>query len=174
MERPLLEKVREALTEACKPDPRPDIRLEVVEPDRITGLVLSTIFRLSERFGGSTAASPRPGARGVAGEGLSQEELAIDDLLVDAEVPLEAADREVLKKIAHDLPKKLAKKLAIDWRKTQRGRAAVRTTIKDVPEELPEAYDPAAYERVVAAVYEHVYESYWGEGKSKYSEAGVD
>ena len=40
-------------------------------------------------------------------------------------------------------------------------------------EELPEAYDPAAYERVVAAVYEHVYESYWGEGKSKYSEPGA-
>ena len=25
-------------------------------------------FRLSERFGGSTAASPHPGARGVAGD----------------------------------------------------------------------------------------------------------
>ena len=79
-----------------------------------------------------------------------------------------------MKKLAHDLPKKLAKKLVIDWRKTQRGRAAVRTTIKDVLDDLPKPYGPEAFERVVAAVYEHVYESYWGEGKSKYSEAGAD
>jgi hypothetical protein len=39
--------------------------------------------------------------------------------------------------------------------------------------ELPEAHGPEAYERVVATVYEHVYESYWGEGKSKYSEAAA-
>jgi type I restriction enzyme R subunit len=109
----------------------------------------------------------------ASAEGLSQEELAIDDLLVDAEVSLEAEDRDALKKIAHDLPKKLAKKLVIDWRKTQRGRAAVKTTIKDVLDDLPKAYGPEAFERVVAAVYEHVYESYWGEGKSKYSEAST-
>ncbi len=110
----------------------------------------------------------------AGGKGLSQEELAIDDLLVDAEVTLGAEEREALKKIALNLPKKLAKKLVIDWRKTQRGRAAVRTTIKDVLEDLPEAYGPKAYERVLASVYEHVYESYWGEGKSKYSEAAAD
>ncbi len=84
------------------------------------------------------------------------------------------AEAATVSKIALALPKKLAKKLVIDWRKTQRGRAAVRTTIKDVLEELPEAYGPEAYERVVASVYEHVYESYWGEGKSKYSEAAAD
>ena len=52
MERDLIEKVRDALLEACKPDAAPDIRL-TVEPDgRITGFALSSIFgdmRYSDR-----------------------------------------------------------------------------------------------------------------------------
>lgn len=36
---------------------------------------------------------------------------------------------------------------------------------------LPEAYTPEQYEKAVDAVYEHVFESYWGEGKSKYASA---
>jgi hypothetical protein len=49
----------------------------------------------------------------------------------------------------------------------------VKTTIKDVLDDLPKQYGPEAFERVVAAVYEHVHESCWGEGKSKYSEPGT-
>jgi hypothetical protein len=44
MEKPLIEKVGEALAEACKPDPQPEIQLESVEPGKVTGLVLSTAF----------------------------------------------------------------------------------------------------------------------------------
>jgi type I restriction enzyme R subunit len=109
--------------------------------------------------------------RGIA-EGLTQEEIALHDLLLVDEVKLSAEDRELIKKAARELPKRLAPKLVIDWRKTQRARAAVKTVIQDVLDEaLPDAYDKEAYEKLVAAVYEHVYESYWGEGKSKYSEA---
>jgi hypothetical protein len=38
---------------------------------------------------------------------------------------------------------------------------------------LPPAYNDEIYEKIVEIVYEHVFESYWGEGKSKYSEAGA-
>jgi type I restriction enzyme, R subunit len=76
-----------------------------------------------------------------------------------------------VKRIARELPKKLARKLVIDWRKTQRARAAVTALLRDELDELPEAYGPEVHERVVQAIYNHVYESYWGEGKSKYSEA---
>lgn len=111
---------------------------------------------------------------GRAGEeALSGEELAFHDLLLAPQVKLSAKEREAVKRIARELPKKLAKKLVIDWRKTERARSAVRTTLKDVLDDLPEAYDETAFEQVLAAVYEHVYESYWGEGKSKYTEAGA-
>lgn len=36
---------------------------------------------------------------------------------------------------------------------------------------LPAAYSAQLYQARVGRVYEHVYESYWGEGLSNYSEA---
>jgi type I restriction enzyme R subunit len=103
-------------------------------------------------------------------EALSREEIAFYDLLLAPKVKLSAKDRDAVKKLACALPKKLTKKLVIDWRKTERARAAVRTTLKDALNDLPDAYGEAVFEQVLASVYEHVYESYWGEGKSKYSE----
>jgi hypothetical protein len=44
MDKPLIEKVRDALDEACKADPQREIKLESVELGRVTGLVLSTLF----------------------------------------------------------------------------------------------------------------------------------
>jgi hypothetical protein len=35
--------------------------------------------------------------------------------------------------------------------------------------DLPDAYDDVKFEAALEAVYEHVYESYWGEGKSAYA-----
>ncbi|MFO0734807.1 MAG: type I restriction endonuclease subunit R [Labilithrix sp.] len=104
------------------------------------------------------------------GEGVSQEQLAFYDLLVGVEVTLDKKDQAAVKKIAADLPKKIEKKLVIDWRKSQMKRAAVRVAIKAALKDLPDAYDEVKYEAALEAVYEHVYESYWGEGKSKYVE----
>jgi type I restriction enzyme R subunit len=104
-------------------------------------------------------------------EGLSPEQLAVYDLLTVPEVKLDAKARAAVKQLADDLPAKLGPKLVIDWRKSQRARAGVKKVIKDALDDLPEAYDKDAYLKVVEAVYEHVYESYWGEGRSKYSEA---
>ncbi len=106
------------------------------------------------------------------GEALDQEQLAFYDLAAVPAVTLSPAERELVKKIARELPKKLEKKLVIDWRKTQRSRAAVKAAIKDGLDALPEAYGEDEYGKLVEAVYEHVYESYWGEGKSKYLEGG--
>ncbi len=47
----------------------------------------------------------------------------------------------------------------------------MKATIKDALDGLPEAYDETLYKKVVEVVYEHVFESYWGEGKSKSAEA---
>jgi type I restriction enzyme R subunit len=104
-------------------------------------------------------------------EGLDQERLAFHDLLLAPGLELSAKDRETLKSIARGLPAALGKKLVIDWRKTQRARAAVKAAIRDALDALPEAYGPEDFDRLVEAVYEHVFESYWGEGKSKYGDS---
>ncbi len=110
-----------------------------------------------------------PEEQRTGAEGLSQEELALHDLLLPPDLKLGKKEHDIVKKLARELPKKLAPKLVIDWRKSQRARAAVRVAIKRALETLPqETYSDERYERLVEAVYEHVYESYWGEGKSKY------
>lgn len=106
----------------------------------------------------------------AGGEGLDQERLAFYDLLLAPGLKLSAADRATVKKVAQDLPNSIEKKLVIDWRKSQRARAGVKSAIKDALDALPDAYQRDDYEKVVEAVYEHVFESYWGEGRSKYLE----
>jgi type I restriction enzyme R subunit len=104
-------------------------------------------------------------------EGLTQEELALYDLLLSINVKLTNKDRAAVKELSRELPKKLEKRLVIDWRKFEKTRAGVRVAIKNTLENLPKAYDDFAYEAALQAIFEHVYESYWGEGRSKYSEA---
>jgi type I restriction enzyme R subunit len=107
----------------------------------------------------------------ASGEGVSQEQLAFYDLLAGVEVELSKKDQAAVKKVATALPKAVEKKRVIDWRKSQMKRAAVRVAIKGALKDLPEVYDEVKFEAALAAVYEHVYESYWGDGKSLYVEA---
>lgn len=104
-------------------------------------------------------------------KGLREEQQTFEDLLLSANLKLEPQDGEAVQKVARELPKRLEKKLVIDWRKTQRGRAAVKVAIKDALDDLPKPYTDELYVKLVEIVYEHVFESYWGEGKSKYNEA---
>ena len=61
-------------------------------------------------------------------------------------------------------------KLVLDWRKRQQARAQVRVTIEKVLDEgLPEAYTAEIFKTKATAVFEHVYECYYGDGKSIYS-----
>jgi type I restriction enzyme R subunit len=104
-------------------------------------------------------------------EQLTEEELALFDILTKPEPKLEKKDRELVKKIAKDLLRTLKeeRKLVLDWKKSQRTRAAVDVAIKDALYKLPEAYSDEILERKCDLVYQHVYEAYHGEGKSVYS-----
>ncbi len=102
-------------------------------------------------------------------EGVSDEQLAMFDLLAGVVDKLSKKERAVVKAIAESMPKVLAGKLAIDWRKSQMKRAAVRVAIKTTLKDLPDVYDELKFEAALEAVYEHVYESYWGDGASKYA-----
>jgi type I restriction enzyme R subunit len=104
-------------------------------------------------------------------EDLTVEQLPVYDLLVAKVKKPTAKDEKLLKTIAKKVVKTIEPKLVIDWRNGQRTRAAVRIAIKDALDDLPEKlFSENAFEKAVEAVFEHVYESYQGEGKSKYSD----
>ncbi len=102
-------------------------------------------------------------------EGLTEEELAVYDLLLKPGPALTKKERQTVKLLARVLLEKLkAEKLVIDWRKYSRRRAAVRGTIEDALENLPESYTDDLWDQKCAVVYNHVFESYYGEGRSRY------
>lgn len=104
-------------------------------------------------------------------ENLSEEELAIFDLLVNP--PLKMNQKEVMsvKKVAHEILEKLkGDKLVLDWRKKQQAKAAVKLCIEEILEHLPPVFDSDLYHQKCGLVYQHVYESYYGCGKSVYGE----
>ncbi|NJL55686.1 DUF3387 domain-containing protein, partial [bacterium] len=107
------------------------------------------------------------------GEQLSEEELAIFDLLTRPALNLSDKERERVKHIAQQLLQTLKhEKLVLDWRKHQYTRAAVQNTINVfLDEQLPDTYGPDLYEQKCIALYQHIYESYFGAGKSVYNPA---
>ena len=58
-------------------------------------------------------------------------------------------------------------KLVLDWRKEQRTRAAVRVTVEETLDRLPEKYTRQIYAQKCDA-YQHVFESYFDDGHSVY------
>jgi len=110
--------------------------------------------------------------RGVR-EGLSEEELAVFDLLTQPEPKLTPAQEKEVKRIAHDLLESLKReKLVIDWRKKQQTRASVKLCIEDTFDQLPEIYTAQLYQKKCEHVYQHIYDSYYGQQQSIYASAG--
>ncbi len=105
-----------------------------------------------------------------AKENLSEEELAVFDLLIKPGPKLKKGERELVKGVARDLIQKLKdSKLVLDWKKTQQTRSGVIVTIEKELDRLPEVYDVNLYKQKCDAVYQHIFEAYGGEGQSVYS-----
>jgi type I restriction enzyme R subunit len=103
-------------------------------------------------------------------ENLDEEELAIYDLLVNPPLKMTQKDIMSVKKVAHDLLEKLKSgKLVLDWRKKQQARASVRLCIEEILENLPPIFTAEIYRQKCGLVYQHVYESYFGSGRSVYT-----
>ena len=87
--------------------------------------------------------------RGVA-EQFSEQELALFNVLAKSE-----------------------KKTSWSWtgERNSEPAADVYTTVKTVLDELPRAYTPERYQQKCDTVYQHVYDSYQGEGLSIYATA---
>jgi type I restriction enzyme R subunit len=102
-------------------------------------------------------------------EHLTDEELTVFDLLTRPGPELTTAERDEVKKVARALLERVKAAIVLDWRQKAQARARVRLAIEDALDDgLPKAYSTELYEEKVAAVFEHVYESYFGEGKSIY------
>src|SRR5208337_1182960 len=96
-------------------------------------------------------------------EQLTEEELAIFDLLTRPNMKLSRKEKEQVKQVAQELLDTLkAERLVLDWRKKQQTRAAVQLAIEQVLDKLPQAYAPAKYQEKCGLVYQHVYDSYYG------------
>ncbi len=108
--------------------------------------------------------------RGLA-EQLTEEELAIFDILTKPEIELTKAEIKTVKEVARSLLETLQKKLVLDWRKRQQTRAAVRLVIEEKLDQLPQAYSKSLFEEKAGRIYQHVYESYAGAGQSIYASA---
>ena len=103
-------------------------------------------------------------------ENLSEEELTIFDILTRPGPDLTTQERDEVKKVAKQLLARLKDLLVLGWRLKIGARAQVRLAIEDALDEgLPRAYSKEIYATKCTAVFEHVYESYQGEGKSVYT-----
>lgn len=104
-------------------------------------------------------------------ESLSEEELAVFDILGKPEMELTAKERNQVKKAARELLDTLKReKLVLDWRKRQQSRAEVRVTIETILDrDLPKPFTREIFRGKCDLVYEHVFDSYFGEGRSVYS-----
>jgi type I restriction enzyme R subunit len=94
--------------------------------------------------------------RGIA-ENLTEEELAIFDLLTKPEMILSNKEQQEVKKVARDLLETLKKeKLVLDWRKRQQSRASVRLSIEEILDRLPRSFIPELYQQKCDLVYQHI------------------
>ena len=110
--------------------------------------------------------------RGVA-EQLSEEELAVFDILMKPQIEMTAAEKKEVKAVARRLLQTLKEaKLVLDWRKKLRTRADVYSTVKTVLDDLPRIFTPDLYQQKCDSIYQHVYDSYQGEGQSVYASQG--
>ena len=105
-------------------------------------------------------------------EGLTEEELAVFDILTKPSPKTIKKDEQQVKSIAKELLEKLKEqKLVLDWKKKTRTRADVQRTIENMLiEKLPEPpYTSQVKQEKAILLYQHIYDSYQGAGQSSYT-----
>ncbi len=109
-------------------------------------------------------------------ESLAEEELAIFDILTRPDMELTQKETDDIKQICRDLLNTLkAGKLVLDWKKKQNTVADVVVTIETVLDSgLPPKFEKEVYNAKCQMIFDHVYDSYSGEGRSIYEAASVN
>ncbi len=107
-------------------------------------------------------------------EQVSEEELALFDLLTRQQVTLSEKERQEVKRAARGLLVTLKRELlTLDWRKRQQSRAQVRIAVEQsLDAGLPRIYSPELFDRACDAVYQHLYDAYSDADHNVYAQAG--
>jgi type I restriction enzyme R subunit len=104
---------------------------------------------------------------------MSEEELVIFDILTRPAPELSTEERAEVKKVARELLERLKQLLVLNWRQKSAARSKLKLAIEDALDTgLPSAYTPELYRQKCSAVFEHVYESYTGDGRGVYAARG--
>jgi GTPase SAR1 family protein len=95
-------------------------------------------------------------------ENLTEEELAVFDILTKPPLNLTEAERAEVKAVAKDLLATLKREtLVLDWKKRQQYQASVRLAIEDMLyDRLPERYTAELCDRKRDDLYRHFYDNY--------------
>ena len=102
-------------------------------------------------------------------EGLTEEQLAVFDLLMRPAPELSEDEKSQVKMVAEELLATLKRdKIVLDWRKEQTTRAVVRVTVEETLDRLPQKFTRQLYVQKCDAVYQHIFDSYWDDGHSVY------
>jgi type I restriction enzyme R subunit len=105
----------------------------------------------------------------AAVEDLTEEELAVFDLLTKPDPVLTDEEREQVRGVAKRLLEHIHERLVLDWRRKAETVADVRVVIRDTLDELPaDPYPRRVYDAKVQAVFEHVSTAYGNDGTSAY------
>jgi type I restriction enzyme R subunit len=103
-------------------------------------------------------------------EQISEEELAVFDILTRPGPDLDPKEVETIKKVCKDMLAKLKTELLVlAWRKKRTTRAKVRVEIEKMLDEgLPENYTTDLFEQKCGAIFQHVLEKYPDQNQSVY------
>ncbi len=105
-------------------------------------------------------------------EHISEEELAVFDIITRPGPNLDPKESEAIKKVCKDMLAKLKTELLVlAWRTKRTTRAAVRVEIEKMLDAgLPEKFTAELFEQKCGALFQHVLEKYPDEGTSVYSD----
>src|SRR5690606_31705471 len=104
-------------------------------------------------------------------EGLTEEELALFDIVTKPAPEMTAKEIEQVKKMCRELLDTLKReKLVLDWRKKAKAKGDVRRTLEIVFDQgLPETFSEDIYKEKCDAAFLHLMVNYSGGGHSVYA-----
>jgi type I restriction enzyme R subunit len=106
-------------------------------------------------------------------ENLSEEELAIFDILLQSAPDLSDSERAKVKQSARELVEKIKQLLVLNWQQKATARAQLKLLIKDALDiGLPRAYTPELYQQKCEAVFAHIEQAYPERDRSVYAVHG--
>lgn len=94
-------------------------------------------------------------------ENLSEEKLAMFDILLQFAPDLSDSDRAKVKKSARELVERIKALLVLNWQQKSSARAKLKLHIEEALDiGLPRAYTPELYQRKGKAVFAHIEKAY--------------